>query len=123
MKSMQITLALWSQMYRRKHFIVKVACGSSMQNLNIIRAVWDVTLVTWHQELGWGLGYRRKVADGGILEVFYFEYKALFGCSMSSFEFKNDYNHYTVDFLTPLCPREVALGRKIIILLTYDSRV
>lgn len=57
------------------------------------------------------------MADGGILEVFYFEYKALFGCSMSSFEFKNDYNHYTVDFLTPLCPREVALGKKLLFCL------
>lgn len=55
---MQITLAL--KYTGRKRFIVKVASGSSMQNLNIIGAVWDVTLVTWHQELGWGLGCRRR---------------------------------------------------------------
>lgn len=57
-----------------------------------------------------GVGMQKKVADGGILKVVYFEQEALFGYSMNSFEFNNDYNHYTVDFLTPLCPREVALG-------------
>ena len=58
MKSMQITLALWSQIYREEAFHSEGGMWIFHAKSKHHQSSLGCTLVTWHQELGWGLGYK-----------------------------------------------------------------